>query len=223
MKWELIKWYYRLRWVLVSAVVALIMFVILAALGSFNNSNLISKYILQGISGIYDALILFFCVILPSVNMLIDYILPHKYLEWTVKRKQGTVVLVKIIMNLILFYIGVLFVLALNYVFNTFILDGHLYFLATGDKGVDIALWLIFGVFIPMMILFFYMLTYYIKANTKHRIILMLIIMVVVLGCLYLLSKVKVMSRIFEFGTAIIFIIAASSLIQIIESKYEPK
>jgi pheromone shutdown protein TraB len=171
---------------------------------------------------LFSALVLLFCILVPSVNMLIDYILPHKYMEATVKRKHGTIIEAKLIVNAVIFYIGVGINLLVNLVFKEIIPNGKKYYLVRGDKGVDIILYMIFGIIIPIILLFFYMLTYCIKTEIKHRVLLMIILIATTFSGIYLL-KVALINKIFELGVAVGFILIVTSLTTIIENKYEPR
>ena len=84
-------------------------------------------------------------------------------------------------------------------------------------------LFIIFGMIIPIIILFFYMLTYYIKKDVKHRIMLMIITIVIAYGMVYLISMVPVMSKALEILTMVVIFIMITSLPHMIENKYEPK
>ena len=222
-KWEFLKGYYRLRWIVLFSVGAFGVVLMLSLLGAFNNTNTFNGYMLNGISFLFLALTLLFCVLLPSGNMLIDYILPHKYMEKIVHRKSGTIIIAKLIVNAVIFYIGIGLEVLVNLVFKEIISDGEKYFLVSGDNGSDIFLFMIFGIFIPIILLFFYMMTYYIKAQIKHRILLMLVLMVIAFCGIYLISKVALLSKVFEFGGFIVIIMIMTNLINIIENKYEPR
>lgn len=223
MKWELMKWYYRLRWIMLFSIMLFVVFIMLATLGAFNNPNTFGEYILNIISILFTALILLLCVIIPSANMIIDYIRPHRYMERAVQYNSRTVIGVKLIINAIIFYMGVIIEILVNLVFNKIIPNGKIYYLVRADKGADIILFLIFGLIIPSIVLFFYMLTYCIKVDIKHRILLMLIFMVATFGVLYLISKVDVINKIYEWAGFIIVLLAMTNLPTIIEDKYEPR
>lgn len=223
MKWELMKWYYRLRWIMLFSIMLFIVFIMLSTLGAFNNPNTFGVYILNIISILFTALILLLCVIIPSANMIIDYIRPHRYMERAVQYNSRTVIGVKLIVNVIIFYMGVIVEILVNLVFNKIIPNGKIYYLMRADKGADIILFLIFGLIIPSILLFFYMLTYCIKVDVKHRIILMIIFMAVAFGVVYLLSKVNVINKIYEWAGLIIVLLAMTNLPSIIEDKYEPR
>lgn len=222
-KWELLKWYYRLRWIMLFLLVVLGVSVMLSILGAFSNPNTFTVYMLKGISLLFSGFVFLFCILLPSVNMIIDYILPHKYMESTIQRKQETVICAKLFVNAVVFYIGAAIGLLGNLVFENVILDGEKVFWITGDKGVHIILYIILGIFVPIIVMFFYMLTYCIKAEIKHRILLMIVLMVTTFAGLYLLSKVALISKIFEVGGVIVLILIVTNLKIIIEKKYEPR
>lgn len=222
-KWEVLKWYYRLRWIMLFLLVVSGVSVLLLTLGAFNNSNTFTVYMLKGISLLFTVFVFLFCILLPSVNMIIDYILPHKYMESTIQRKQEVVILAKLLVNAVLFYIGAAIALLGNLVFKNVILDGEKVFWMTGDKGVHIVLYIIFGIFVPIIVMFFYMLTYCIKSEIKHRILLMLVLMIITFVGLYLLSKVALISKIFEVAGVIAIVLIVTNLKIIIENKYEPR
>jgi len=223
LKWELLKWYYRLRWIVLASVVILAVFTLLALLGSFHNQNRVNDYILKTVSLVLSLPAMILCIIVPSANMIMDYILPYKYMEKIVQRKPMEIIAAKIFVNAVLFYIGVRIEVATSFVFTELIPNGYAYFAVSGSAMGSFILFIIFGMIIPIIILFFYMLTYYIKKDVKHRIMLMIITIVIAYGMVYLISKVSIMSKLPEIVTMVVIIIMIQSLPHMIENKYEPK
>lgn len=222
-KWELLKWYYRLRWFVLFYLAAFGVCETLSILGTFNNSNSITEYMLKGISLLFSAYMLLFSIIVPTVNMLIDYILPHKYMESAIQRKPGTVIYAKLLVNAVIFCVGMVIGLLSNLVFMGSTVKGEKYFWVTGDILGQSCLYFIFGVLMPLIVLYFYMLTYCIKAEIKHRILLMLIFIVITIVVLYLLSKVALISKIYGVSVFIAIMTITTSSEKLIENNYEPR
>lgn len=223
LKWELLKWYYRLRWILLATLGTEAVFTLLAFLGAFESVNKSTDYILMSVSLLLSVPVMLLCILLPSVNMIIDYILPYKYMEKTVQRKTAQLMLAKIIVNLALFYLGIMIEQLTSFIFTEFVPAGEEYFSVHSSAGFDIIIFIFLGIMIPIIVLFAYTLTYYIKKETKHRELIMVAVMVTGAGIVFGISKITQMSRVPEFVMMSAWIVIISSLPTMIENKYEPK
>jgi|GEM_PF-2581193 len=221
LKWEFLKWFYRLKWIVLFAASLLFLFTILIPLGVFREVNSFRDFILIGISGAFFMIYVVLCFLLPSVNMLVDFILPYRYLEFSTKRNYKDVVFCKVVVNAVVFYLGTGIFSLYNYLYTKYIIDAPIYFLSSVNTGLSIILFIMFGLIVPILLLFFYMITYCANRKIVYQIVFMISLVAATIIVLYLFSKIALFSRIFGYVVMILIFLIVSNISGIIEEKYE--